>query len=370
MKKLLRILFLFLILGFFLVPQAKAADLNIDCPTSPAMCGKSGLDPLFSNSLDGFWYPGKSITKTLNLKNSSTETQEMAIKGTRTSDFSILENVMHISIVRGTAVIWSGSVADFYGQDKVGMGTFAPGANFDYDFTVSMSPDADNNYQNKKTVFNLTLGFWGEPVTTATPTPLAGGGGGGTVLGGETLYPICSDTAPAGAPILVSAVPSGSNQVTLTWTEGEGPLTYYLVSYRTLGGQQYGNPNIGGPGVTSYIVKGLSGGTTYYFKVRAGNGCMPGSFSNELAATPGGGVTAGPALGFQEGVLGTATNEAELNPTLPGDTLGAIKEGVNKKSFWSMNLLWGFLLLALLFLLYRLLKKKKFKIKFKIKIPS
>ncbi len=180
MKRLLKILFSFFILSFFLVPQAKAADLDIDCPAPPTTCGKSGLDPLFSNSLDGFWYPGKSITKTLNLKNSSPETREMAMRGTRTSTINILENVMHISIVGGTTVIWSGSVADFYGQDKIGMGTFAPVANLDYNFTVFMSSGAGDEYQNKETVFDLTLGFWGEPVPTPTSTPTTTPGGGGT----------------------------------------------------------------------------------------------------------------------------------------------------------------------------------------------
>lgn len=169
------LLFFLFVLSF--PALALAADLNINCPALPTVCSKSGLDPLFSNSLDGFWYPGKSITKTLSLKNSSPGTREMAIKGTRTSGFSILENVMHISIVGGTTVIWSGSVADFYGQNKIGMGIFAPGANLNYDFTVFMSSGASDEYQNKQSVFDLTLGFWGDPISTPTPTSAPGDDG-------------------------------------------------------------------------------------------------------------------------------------------------------------------------------------------------
>ena len=44
----------------------------------------------------------------------------------------------------------------------------------------------------------------------------------------------------------------------------------------------FGNPNIGNSDTTEYTVKSLVGGKKYYFKIRAGNGCMPGSFSNEL----------------------------------------------------------------------------------------
>lgn len=311
MKRLLFFSFSFLILSFFLVPQVKAADLNIDCPASPTGCSKSGLDPLFSNSLDGFWYPGKSITKTLNLKNSGSETREMAIKGSRTSTINILENVMQVSIVGGSTVIWSGSVADFYDLEKIGMGTFAPGANLNYDFTVLMSPGAGNEYQNKETVFDLTLGFWGDAIITPAPTSAPG-----TVLGAGVSTPTCNDTKPAGVPILLSAT-AGVNSVKLTWSEGTGPLSYYLVAFGTASGlQQYGNPNIGGPGTTAYTINSLSGNTRYYFKVRAGNGCMPGDYSNEISATPTGVFVAGPPAGFAENVLGAETALGEnLTPT-------------------------------------------------------
>lgn len=284
---------------------ARAADLNIDCSVSPTTCSKSGLDPLFSNSLDGFWYPGKSITKTVNLKNSGTETREMAIKGTRTSGINILENVIHISIVRGATVIWSGSVADFYGQDKIGMGIFAPGANIDYDFTVYMSLGADDNYQNIETVFDLTLGFWGEPAPTATPAATSASNDSGTVLGAGVSVPVCTDILPGRAPVLTSVV-GGVNKVTLTWSPAADPVSYYLIAYGTSSGvYQYGNPNIGGKGTTSYNVTNLSGDTTYYFAVRAGNGCATGPFSNELSVSPGGVVVEGIAEGFLPNVLGS-----------------------------------------------------------------
>lgn len=357
MKKRLKILFLFLILSFFLVPQVKAADLNIDCPAPSTTCSKSGLDPLFSNSLDGFWYPGKSITKIVNLKNSSPETREMAIRGTRTSTIDTLENVMNISIVGGTTVIWAGSVTDFYGLDRIGMGTFAPGANLDYDFTVFMSLGAGDEYQNKETVFDLTLGFWGDPIATPTPTPTptSGGDGGGTVLGAGVSAPTCNDTKPAGAPVLLQAI-AGTNNVTLIWSEGTGPLSYYLVAFGlTSGSITYGNPNIGGAGTTSYTVSNLSGGTTYYFKVRSGNGCMPGDYSNELSATPGGSGVLGPATGFVEGVLGAET-PGELGAataTEGGQTGGEVAGTQTKTTNWWWLIFPGIGLILFFFYLWR-----------------
>ncbi len=171
----------------------------------------------------------------------------------------------------------------------------------------------------------------------------AGGGGGGT---GDGLSdglsekaPVCNNAKPGSAPTLLSAV-AGTNSVTLTWSEALNPVTYYLVTYGTAPGlQQYGNPNAGPAGTTQFTVSGLAGGATYYFRVRAGNGCKPGDFSNELSAGPGGGFIAGPAAGFAPGVLGATTEEVTPTPDIspeaiptPGQVLGT--ETSTESSIW------------------------------------
>ncbi len=134
----------------------------------------------------------------------------------------------------------------------------------------------------------------------------------------NTQAPICGDTKPQSAPKLLSATASGRNQVTLTWSKALDPATYYLVAYGTKSGTlEYGNPNVGGKDTTSYVVKGLGNGKTYYFKVRAGNNCMPGEFSNEIAVDASGNNISAPATGFKAGVLSAqissqASNEGEL----------------------------------------------------------
>ncbi len=175
----------------------------------------------------------------------------------------------------------------------------------------------------------------------------SGGNGGSGVsdgrsdgIGGQT--PVCNDTKPGSAPTLFSAL-GGYNSVTLKWTEAVDPLTYYLITYGTKpGAQTYGNPNVGGKGTTGYTVSGLSGGITYYFQVRAGNGCAPGDFSNEISATTLGAAIAGetPAEGFAPGVKGVST---ELTPTPSPSTtpasavLGETKN--NQFSWWLIFLL-------------------------------
>ena len=147
--------------------------------------------------------------------------------------------------------------------------------------------------------------------------------------------PVCNDVKPGGSPSFVSAV-AGTNSVTLNWSGAPDPVTYYLITYGTSSGAQtYGNPNVGGKGATSYTVSGLSGGTTYYFRIRAGNGCMPGSYSGEISATPGGGFVSEVAPGFAAGVLGAAAqnvgvgeeNQVEEVAPAEGEVQGTNKEG-------------------------------------------
>jgi hypothetical protein len=99
----------------------------------------------------------------------------------------------------------------------------------------------------------------------------------------------CSDAVPGSTPNLTSAASNSSNQITLTWTDAADPVSYYLIAYGTTSGQYiYGNPNIGNQGTTSYTVGSLVKGTTYYFVIKAVNGCNSGSWSNEASAIAGG----------------------------------------------------------------------------------
>jgi hypothetical protein len=261
---------------------------------------------------------------------------------------------MNISIVGGTTVIWSGSVDEFYGQDKIGMGIFAPDANLDYDFTVLMSSGANDDYQGEETVFDLTLGFWGELSSTPTPTSTSesgGGDAGGEVLGTGVSASTCNDTAPTSVPTITNITP-GTNSATLNWSPAGDPVSYYLIAYGTSPEQYLYGANVGM--TTSYTVNNLSGGTTYYFVVRAGNGCTPGTFSVEASATPGGIPVAGPATGFAEGVLGEATESANLQQTGESET-GDIKgeqtvSCTNATWWWMVPLVFGLysIVLALL----------------------
>lgn len=187
--------------------------------------------------------------------------------------------------------------------------------------TATNEPRQENNTAFVKVLVSSALPSpFPSPTPTVTPSALppsptvAPEGVGGPP--GPPAAPVCSDTPPGGAPTLLSAV-AGVNSVTLTWSKAANPVSYYLVAYGLSSGNYiYGNPNVGGPETTSYSVGNLSGGVTYYFIVRAGNGCAPGPFSNELVATPYGGPSIGVSVGFFPGVLGVKAAEGEIDEAL------------------------------------------------------
>jgi len=96
--------------------------------------------------------------------------------------------------------------------------------------------------------------------------------------------PICNDTKPSSAPMIISLTPN-YNKVEIKFTAAQNPVSYYSVAYGyDKSCSEFGIHNIGLGNQTednniSYTINKLSSGQTYYFKVRGGNGCMPGSWS-------------------------------------------------------------------------------------------
>lgn len=127
--------------------------------------------------------------------------------------------------------------------------------------------------------------------------------GGINVSGGQAG---CNDTKP-GLPTNFTAVAGpGTGQVTLSWTPPIIPYNYFLIAYSDSPSwpPKWGNPDIGN--VTSFTVSDLGSGT-YWFWLRAGNGCMPGDFVGPISPGAITGIATGVAPGFLPGVLGTET---------------------------------------------------------------
>lgn len=96
----------------------------------------------------------------------------------------------------------------------------------------------------------------------------------------------CNSTSPGNPPELFQ-INTTRNSAVLHFTPAGEPYTYYMISYGTTPlAEEYGATVSleHSPGAISFPVNALSPNTRYFFKVRAGNGCMPGAWSNTLKA--------------------------------------------------------------------------------------
>ncbi len=99
--------------------------------------------------------------------------------------------------------------------------------------------------------------------------------------------PSCTQTPPYGAPHLFQ-IDTARNSATLYFTPIKENITYYWIAY----GYKPGDMRFGMSfefgsydGVIDREINMLDSGTTYYYRVRGGNGCAPGPWSNDLGAT-------------------------------------------------------------------------------------
>lgn len=99
----------------------------------------------------------------------------------------------------------------------------------------------------------------------------------------------CANAPPGDkAPQLYAAIPQNESSILLYFTDAQKPYDHYALLFGPSSGNfPWGATSIGPPGTRTYLVKSLTPNTTYYFKVRGGNGCAAGSWSNELSGKTG-----------------------------------------------------------------------------------
>lgn len=105
---------------------------------------------------------------------------------------------------------------------------------------------------------------------------------------GSTGAPQCGDAAPSNSPVLFQ-IDAVGKEAKLFFTPVNDRVSYYRVAYGYVpGDERFGVSFDHGlySGVIDYTIGELSPGTTYYFKIRGGNGCAPGEWSGWLKATP------------------------------------------------------------------------------------
>lgn len=167
-------------------------------------------------------------------------------------------------------------------------------------FTINYGAGADTSFQEGTIdVYKYNGSAWGKQnctlnVNNNTITCTLEGFSIYGVFGQErtsstssSSAPSCQDQRPNGWPNLFQ-INVNSSQSTLYFTPINGVNSNYYISFSeksntyehgTLTGQGYST------GVLSYTVNYLKPNTTYYFRVRGQNGCMPGEWSNEMKIT-------------------------------------------------------------------------------------
>lgn len=115
--------------------------------------------------------------------------------------------------------------------------------------------------------------------STTNSTPQNSGGSGNNT----TSTPQCFDNVPGSAPKIITALPEGKGKVRLFFAGAKDPVTNYTLEFSVIkGATQFGASNIGPRGIGDYLVQHLNPGTTYYFRIRAANGCTASAWSNEI----------------------------------------------------------------------------------------
>jgi len=121
------------------------------------------------------------------------------------------------------------------------------------------------------------------PIVTVATNPTSQG----AVVTNTTATPTCSDVTPTNSPDLFQIDRTGAD-ATLHFTPVGGSNNYYFIAYGlSVFDERYGVSFSSGysSGAITYPIHDLDPGTTYYFKIRGGNGCQPGNWSNTLQVT-------------------------------------------------------------------------------------
>jgi len=134
--------------------------------------------------------------------------------------------------------------------------------------------------------------------------------------------PSCGSTPPSGAPHLFQ-IDSRSHSSTLYFTPIRDNISYYFIAYGYKPGDiRFGTSFDFGSydGVIDHTIQMLNPGETYYYKVRGGNGCATGEWSNTLAGTT---VASGSAGMRTSYAPATATYAASGSVSGGGSSSGA-----------------------------------------------
>lgn len=201
---------------------------------------------------------------------------------------------------------------------------------------------------------NNTISFTVNHFTTFTilsnkDPNISGGGSSSSASSNVSGAGACGNQAPANAPTLFR-LDRTRTTAKLYFAPARDPVSYYYIAYgHKIGDYRYGVSFDQGSskGVLTYTIKQLKPNVKYYFSIRAGNGCMPGPWSNWFPTTKT--IATKTTTVKKSAVLGTTTQlpsptavqpQVEIIPTSAPPPPPALPTPTPKKSFFQKVVDW------------------------------
>lgn len=103
------------------------------------------------------WFPGKSVSKTISVENTDSFSHIVAIKPANPSNG--LANSLLIVISSQGVPVYQNNLPDFFNEKSVNLFTLNARQQQSFDITLSMKDDAGDEFQEKKTSFDLIAGI-------------------------------------------------------------------------------------------------------------------------------------------------------------------------------------------------------------------
>ncbi len=165
--------------------------------------------------------------------------------------------------------------------------TVSPALNVGSHSISVRATDSKNNVNVGGTIASYSFSVTAGPTPTPDPT-LAPEGDGNP----NDVNTYCSNLAPVSAPLLSQVTRNGS-VATLSYSPVSTIPTEYQLMYGYAPNDERFSTTIKATfasGILRYSVGELDPTRTYYFWMRAMNGCAPGPWSNTISSSPNGGV--------------------------------------------------------------------------------
>ncbi|OGY43194.1 MAG: hypothetical protein A3B89_00880 [Candidatus Buchananbacteria bacterium RIFCSPHIGHO2_02_FULL_40_13] len=243
---------------------------SISAMSAPVAAAIGNLSVEFENSplfSENNFLPGSSVTRFVKVTNNTDLAQDVFTETNNELNSDNFGDVLDLVIKQGGAVVWNGSLTDFFATDKTPLSSINAQQTIQYDYTVSLVNGASNDFQGKTLGFDLVIGFLGtgDVVDDSSGTVTISGSSGGGWPVGLIIYN-------------EAEINVGATTATITW------LTNYSATSRVIYSAEnephdfdYTNPPNYGYAhsttddlskVVSHQVEltGLTPGTLYYYR--------------------------------------------------------------------------------------------------------